>query len=255
MKLTQKTDWRYQLPAVTRDEITARIKREEWVQKVREMLPEAPLDLLELGCAPGDLSAAVVLDKPWTPFGIDFSDDADLYIQTLEGIGKSPTLFKFDLFEERIGRQFDIVCSFGLIEHFRGRTFDELLDLHDSYLKPGGYLVIVLPNLTGAQYVWHYIFDRPNLDKHNVDAMQPASFDAFERLGYRTLFKDYVGIFRIWGNSGWTSNWLLGKLVAALARLIGLGSRAAARLGIKLHGRAFAPYLLYIGRKPRTGPV
>jgi SAM-dependent methyltransferase len=252
MRLTDKSRWTYQRPAAARDDIVARIDREEWVRKIRETLPDEPLDVLELGCAPGDLSAAIMLNKPWAPFGIDYSDDAALYVETLRGIGKSPTLYKLDLFEQKIDRKFDVVCSFGLIEHFRGRMFDELLELHDHYLKPGGYLAAALPNFTGAQYLWHYLFDRPDLDNHNVDSMQPASFQLFEDLGYETLFNDYVGTFRVWGNSGWTWNWFLGKSVAALAKLLSLPFTLAAEVGLKLRGRSFSPYFLYIGRKPSS---
>lgn len=250
MRLTDQERWRYREPPLARAGAEAIQRREEWVRVIRKALPEEPLDVLELGCAPGTLSAAVMLDRPWTPFGIDYSPDADRYVETLRGLGMTPTLWKGDLFETRLERTFDVVCSFGLIEHFRGGTLDSLLALHDDYLKPGGHLVIAVPNFTGFQYFWHYLFDRPDLDNHNVDVMQPATFRWFEERGYRTLYRDYCGRMRLWGNSGWTFNRFTGKAVAALAKGISAVAGGLARIGLKLRGRSWSPYFLYIARKP-----
>lgn len=250
MRLTDKPRWRYAAPPLDREGAEAIIRRDEWLTTVRALLPDRPLDLLELGCAPGNYSAAVVLDRPYRPFGIDYSDDSGLYLTTLRGLGMEPKLYERDLFGDPLGRTFDAVCSFGLIEHFRGRTLEELLAIHDQYLAPGGYLVIAVPNFTGLHYVWHYLFDRPDLDHHNVDVMQPATFRWFEECGYRTLFLDYSGQLRLWGNSGWTATWLGGKAVAALAKVISAAATGAGKLGIKLRGRTFSPFLLYVAQKP-----
>lgn len=255
MRLTDKSRWTYKGAPLSRAEAEGIIARDAWIPVVRAMLPHRPLDMLELGCAPGYLSAAAMLDKPWTPYGIDYSDDSELYLKTLQGLGMNPTLFRGDLFAEKVNRTFDVVCSFGLIEHFRGRTLENLLDIHDHYLTPGGYLVIVVPNFTGYQYLWHYIFDRPDLDNHNVDVMQPATFACFEQRGYRTLFNDYTGHFRVWGNSSWNSTWLTGKIVAGLSKAISATSGTAARIGLQLRGRSFSPYLLYIAQKPEASPA
>lgn len=250
MRLTDKTRWRYAAPPLGREGAEAIIRRDEWLATVRSLLPKRPLDLLELGCAPGNYSAAVMLDRPYRPFGIDYSDDSGLYLATLRGLGMEPTLYERDLFGDPLGRTFDVVCSFGLIEHFRGRTLDELFAIHDTYLAPGGHLVIAVPNFTGFQYFWHYLFDRPDLDNHNVDVMQPATFRWFEERGYRTLFLGYSGQLRLWGNSGWTGSRLAGKAVAALAKSISALAAGLGRLGVKLRGRSFSPFLLYVAQKP-----
>jgi len=249
MRLTEKSRWTYRGPPLSRQGAETIIAREEWVPIVRQLLPDRPMEMIELGCAPGYLSAAVMLDKPWKPFGVDYSDDAELYVATLRGLGMEPTLYKADLFDRNIDRTFDAVCSYGLIEHFRGRSLDELLELHDHYLRPSGYLVILVPNFTGFQYFWHYLFDRPDLDNHNIDVMQPSTFSWFEERGYRTLFKQYVGTLRLWGNSGWTGTWLTGKAAAGLAKLVSAVARAGARIGLRLHGRTFSPYLLFVAQK------
>lgn len=251
MRLTNKSRWSGRSP-VQDEHILRRIRtRDQWMGLVVESLPDGQLEVLELGCSPGILSAALMLGTQWQPFGIDYSDDAGAYLASLAVAGKTATLYKGDLFETPIGRQFDIVCSFGLIEHFRGGELDDLLGLHDRYLRPGGYVVIVVPNFTGFQYFWHYLFDRPDLDNHNVDVMQPATFKMFEDLGYTTIYKGYHGIFRLWGNSGWLGTWFTGKAVAALARAVSAAAKLLSKVGVRLSGRSFAPYLLFIGQKSK----
>lgn len=249
MRLTDKSRWSRRQP-VEDDEVLRRIRaREEWMNVVTASLPDAPLDVLELGCSPGTLSAALMAKTSWRPFGIDYSDDADAFVKTFERIGKYATLYKGDIFETAIDRKFDVVCSFGLIEHFRGRDLDQLLEIHHSYVRTGGYVVILVPNFTGYQYFWHYLFDRPDLDNHNIDVMHPTTFKLFEDLGYKTIFNDYNGVFRVWGNSGWLGTWITGKAVAALARTMSGGAKLLSKLGLQLSGRSFAPYLLFIGQR------
>jgi SAM-dependent methyltransferase len=250
MRLTERSDWTGR--PTLQDSGTARkvFAREEWMKVIRESLPDAPLDVLELGCAPGFLGAILFQGTQWQPFGIDYAEDAEAYRRSFEQIGKTATLYQGDLFEVELDRTFDVVCSFGLIEHFRGSELDEVLAIHHKYVRPGGYVVILLPNFNGVHYFWHYLFDRPNLDTHNVGSMYLDTFRMFDDLGYSTSFKGYHGQFRVWGNSSWVGNWFTGKSVAALSHLVSKTSRLLGRAGVKLRGRSLSPYILYIGRRP-----
>jgi SAM-dependent methyltransferase len=249
MRLTDKSRWS-QRQALDQQALRRIRAREQWMDVIVASLPHVPLDVLELGCSPGTLSAAVVAGTPWRPFGIDYSDDAEQYVESLKHVGKVATLYKGDIFETHIDRQFDVVCSFGLVEHFSGGELDRLLEIHDRYVRPGGYLVILIPNFTGYQYLWHYMFDRPDLDNHNVGSMSPKTFNIFAGLGYKTIFNDYHGVLRVWGNSGWLGTWFTGKAVAALAHMVSGGAKILSKVGLKFSGRSFAPYLLFIGQKP-----
>lgn len=252
MKLTNKTRWRYNPDLATRRNIEKIKRRDEWVAIIRNTVPRGPLDYLELGCAPGQYTAALAEGTEWRVSGIDYSDDAELFIETLDLVGKAATLHKFDLFEDQIADSFDIVSSFGLVEHFRGSMLDRVFELHDAYTREGGYVVIEVPNFTGIHYLWHYLFDRPDMDRHNLDAMQPAALDWFRQRDYEIVFNDYVGILRLWGNSGWLKYRLVGKSVAAVA--VGLSKLALvlSKAGLKLTGRTFSPALLFVARKPRV---
>lgn len=252
MRLTDKSRWSQRRP-FENERILRRVQaREQWMKVIRRALPDEPLDVLELGCSPGTMLSALMDGTKWRPFGIDYSDDADAFVRSCERIGKSATLYKGDMFETRIDRQFDVVISFGLIEHFRGRELEHLLEIHHNYVRDGGYVVILVPNFTGYQYFWHYIFDRPDLDNHNIDVMHPGTFEFFDKFGYETVFKDYDGIFRLWGNSGWLGTWFTRKAVAALAHTVTGVAKLLSSLGVKLSGRSFSPYLLYIGKRPAS---
>lgn len=249
MTLTTKERWRYVKDASTRKNIETIKRREEWLTVIKKFVPETEMNYLELGCAPGQYTAALVESTAWKISGIDYSDDAELFKDTLATVGKQAELYHLDMFETRIDAQFDVVASVGLVEHFRGSMLDRVFALHDIYALPGGYVVIMVPNFTGFNYVWHYLFDRPDLDRHNIDTMQPVVFEWFRSRDYEVLFNDYVGVMRLWGNSGWTRYWLLAKTVAAVA--VGLSKAALLldKLGIHLRGRSWSPSLLFIARK------
>jgi SAM-dependent methyltransferase len=249
MRLTEKSRWSHR-QALDRQALRDVRAREQWMDVIAAALPAVPLDILELGCSPGMLSAALMAETPWRPFGIDYSDDADEYLMTFKQVDKAATLYKGDIFETPIDRQFDVVCSFGLIEHFSGAELERLLEIHHDYVRPGGYVVILMPNFTGYQYLWHYMFDRPDLDNHNIGVMNPRTFNMFAGLGYKIMFNDYHGVLRVWGNSGWLGTWFTGKAVAALARVVSGGAKMLSKVGLKLSGRSFAPYILFIGQRP-----
>jgi glycine cleavage system H lipoate-binding protein len=44
---------------------------------------------------------------PWRPFGIDYSDDAEQYVESLKHVGKVATPYKGDIFETPIDLQFE----------------------------------------------------------------------------------------------------------------------------------------------------
>lgn len=214
------------------------------------ILPNAKLDYIELGCAPGLFTAALAKDKPWSISGIDYSHDSELFIKTIKLIGKDAILYQEDLFHFPVPRKYDIVASYGLVEHFRGASFEEIMLLHDAYANDNGYIVIAVPNFTGIPYVFHYIFDRPDLDNHNMDAMQPGAIEGWLRdKGYSIIFGDYVGVMRLWGNSGFSYSKILAKLVAGLAVGLSKLAQLLSLLGINLSGRTWSPYLLVIAQK------
>lgn len=249
MKLTNKDRWTYDDSWSSAKLIENVRKRDEWIRVVKSFIPNARLKYLELGCAPGLYTAALAEGMDWEIYGIDYSDDAEKFQKTLSLVNKKSKVFICDLFSKRIDGIYDVVCSFGLVEHFRNCSLEEIFKIHDSYLADGGYLVIEMPNFTGFQYFWHYIFDRPDLDNHNIDVMQPSAMKWFEDHDYEIIHNDYVGPVRFWGNSSFTKYRFVGKIVAALAVVLSKIGRFLDRIGLKLRGRTWSPDFLMIARK------
>jgi SAM-dependent methyltransferase len=249
MNLTDKTRWRYRKDLSGIDNLKIIEKRDEWISVVRKLIPDSNSNYLELGCAPGQYTAVLAQGRQWEISGIDYSDDAHLFTDTLSIVGKTSTLYKMDLFNEHVNKKFNIVTSFGLVEHFRGASLDKILEMHDSYLEVGGYVVIMVPNFTGFNYIWHFIFDRPDLDNHNIDTMNPSALVWFKNSGYEVLFNDYVGVMRLWGNSGYLKYRFISKLVAATAVFLSFLAHILDKFGINLRGRTWSPVMLFIGRK------
>lgn len=254
-KLTSEQDWdysRYVPPGEDHFESITQ-KAGTWIDIARKNLPESGT-FLELGCAPGYCSAVInYKNKNISLTGVDFSPSADSYLSTLKSIGiLDAKLIKANLFEFKTNTKYDVVGSFGLIEHFSGADLEKILSLHDEALKPGGTLIIEVPNFNGISGLWHRIFDAPSYSLHNISAMQPSIFDKFRKLGYTEILCEYVGPLEVWGDSGaYRSNrkWLAQLTIQLEAKINNLSRRKESN-GSPLTGRFFSPALIFVAHKP-----
>ena len=91
------------------------------------------------------------------------------------------------------GRKFDLVASFGFIEHFT--NWEEILAKHAALVDDKGCLVIEAPNFTGAFQHWlHSGFDQLNYARHHIPAMDIAKWAAFlQRSGFDITYRGYFG--------------------------------------------------------------
>lgn len=108
--------------------------------------------LLEIGCGGGKFLVYFGQNFNCELFGIDYSPAGyQLAQKNLELSGLRGTVVCEDVFNCRtIPKQsFDVVFSGGFIEHFDDPEL--VLKKHIEYLKPGGLLIIEVPNITGLQ--------------------------------------------------------------------------------------------------------
>jgi SAM-dependent methyltransferase len=255
-RLTTEQDWRWNQKR--RQFSAAKIGRlgsepNFWTSVARSFYRPEYKTFIELGCAPGNVSALLTIDTDLMVYGVDFSEDSETYLEAMRRIGKEGTLYKEDVFSFSPKMVFDVVCSCGLIEHFRGAALYELLRKHDDLVAPGGLLIIQVPNFTGLHYLWHYVLDKPQLDVHNVDSMQPGTFSMFREIGYETLFCDYQGQLQVWGVSSFNRDgrytplsYMVGGLNFAITNL----SKLVGKAGLKLQGQTLSPWFLFVARKP-----
>lgn len=63
-----------------------------------------------------------------------------------------------DIRDLKYGREFDIVVSIGLLEHFPDQYKPEALDMHRRFLKPDGYAIMTTPRLQLASRLFYTLF-------------------------------------------------------------------------------------------------
>jgi trans-aconitate methyltransferase len=102
-----------------------------------------------------------------------------------------------DLFKYQPQQQYDMVLSCGLIEHFNDTQ--DIINRHVQFLKPGGTLLITLPNFTGVNGWVQRRYDMENYDKHNISSMDPKKLaDYCRQLGLQQVEAYYYGHFSVW---------------------------------------------------------
>ena len=107
------------------------------------MSPHRPR-ILELGAATGFLGRWLMRQYGGTGILVDNSK-ASYHAYTLveDDIKENITYLNVDLFTLELQERFDLVCSFGLIEHFEDKQ--AVLDIHKKFVTPDGIMVILVP--------------------------------------------------------------------------------------------------------------
>jgi SAM-dependent methyltransferase len=106
-------------------------------------------------------------------------------------------IIEADLFQYSPQQQYDLVFSVGLIEHFENTK--EIISLHLKYIKPGGELLIILPNFRGINGWFQRKFDIENYNKHYIQCMNTALLKAvFTELGLNNVKSNWYAHFGIW---------------------------------------------------------
>jgi SAM-dependent methyltransferase len=153
-------------------------------------------EILEIGCAPGKWISHLALCNGLTPSGIEYSPiGLELTYKNFELLKIKPgTIFVGDFFELEPTREFDIVMSLGLIEHFDDA--EKVIYKHIEWLKDDGLLILGIPNFSGVtKFIQHY-FDKSLLDKHNLQIM---NVEFFRNIGKKFNLKEieinYIGSF------------------------------------------------------------
>lgn len=211
--------------------------------------------VVEIGSAPGEYVAEFCRRYGCIPYGVEYSEvGVEVNRRVFSQYGFDPNnVIQSDFFsDEFVGRysqQFDVVTSKGFIEHFD--DVQPVIDRHMELLKPGGYLIITVPNLRGFNYLLARLFDEQAIPRHNLRIMRKKVYKKlFDRNGLEHLFCDYYGTFSFYlftaGNSAIKHCAL--KTAHNLQPLLNLGFRTVFGANSAESG-LFSPLLLYIGRK------
>lgn len=100
--------------------------------------------ILELGAATGLLTRMLISMYGGKGILVDNCEEShQRFIKTNSEVENRITYVIQDLFQLEIEQKFDIVCSFGLIEHFVDKK--EVMNVHKKFLKKDGYLIVLIP--------------------------------------------------------------------------------------------------------------
>jgi 2-polyprenyl-3-methyl-5-hydroxy-6-metoxy-1,4-benzoquinol methylase len=120
-------------------------------------------EILELGAATGFLTKWL-LEQMGGGSGVlvDKSEASHKAFLSKGGyLTSSITYLSEDVFTLNLEKKFDIVCSFGLIEHFRDKA--AIIDVHKKFVKDSGIIIILVPLNTPLSRAFFEVHPEMNL--------------------------------------------------------------------------------------------
>lgn len=200
---------------------------------------------LELGGFPGYYSVYFAKFHGCASTLVDYYIDRQIIERLCEHNGVNGiSVIEENIFRYTPAEPFDTVLSFGLIEHFQDP--DPIIRLHADFVRPGGYVIIGIPNFRGLNGLLQWFFDRKNLSAHNLRTMRVSLLrELFAANGLDVVRAGYYDHFGL-------------ALEKNPPRGVALrfAVRAANALGTRLcrpfESRIFSPFLVVIGRKRKN---
>lgn len=154
--------------------------------------------VLEVGCAPGRNLAWIAKNLKADVSGLDYSRHGiRLTSDLFNKFGLHCDLRNENVFSTTFPVQFfDVVYSFGLIEHFDDPS--EIINMHLKLTKPGGIALMGIPNYTGLYGFFQKKLDFDNLAIHNTSIMRPDALSGSALVGTKSRNSYYYGRLSPW---------------------------------------------------------
>ena len=152
-------------------------------------------------------------------------------------------IIEADVFNYKPGKQYDLVLSCGLIEHFEDTK--DIISRHVQFLAPNGTLFITLPNFTGVNGWVQRKFDRSNYEKHNIRSMDPEMLaDVCKALGLKEVRSMYYGNFSVWLENKSDKS----VLVKLIVRSMWIAGKSLTTL-FPFNSKLLSPYIVVSGKR------
>jgi SAM-dependent methyltransferase len=220
-----------------------------------QFLPQASdgrrIDFLEIGCFPGRFLNYLARKFGYRVFGVDFVPQAAAIPGWLAELGVEAQVAVEDFFRFQPGRRYDVVASFGFVEHFA--NWQEVLNKHLELLNPGGILIIEFPNFRYGQYWLRKLLNPALLEGHILQVMKPGLWaNALRQEGLEILYAGYYQTFRFWGRPA--GRGLIKTARKVVMELVRFAQRVVNLLGPNFPNRFFSPYVFIVARRPASHP-
>jgi cyclopropane fatty-acyl-phospholipid synthase-like methyltransferase len=220
-----------------------------------EHQPRDATKLLELGCARSAWLPYFSKELGLSVTGIDYSPlgcEQAKAILAMEEVPGEVTLADISSAPPNLLNRFDFVVSFGLVEHFEATA--ECLRSCGAFLKPGGTMVTVIPNMNGLVGLLQKRLAREVYDVH-VPLDTSALRRAHEIAGLEIVKCEYF-CFMHFGVLNLTRirQSFFGLLLARGLNAVSSVTWIVERMGVKLPANKLtSPYVVCISTKTNSG--
>lgn len=229
-------------------EIVTSVLFEDIFEKYLSYNPK--LRCIEIGCVPGNFLIFLHKRYGYRIYGMDYCDEFETLIENMKINGvRRYKIFKENFLFWNPALRFDIVCSFGFIEHFT--NYEEVIEKHIHLLKRDGLLIITVPNFRYGQAILHILFkDFQNVVKtHNLTVMNPRTLKKLlEKKGLKIIFLNYYQTFDFWlvnpreGNSFNSIEKLLLWLIWRIKTFL-------TKFKVTIPNKYFSPHIVCVAQK------
>jgi len=203
------------------------------------------IEICEIGCA---MSSYLLYFNDYFHFKINgFDYDCESAKKTLniyKNMGYDANIFCHNFFDiDNITKQYDILFSAGVFEHFENLNESILLTTH--YIKKGGFIITLIPNMNGIIGFMQKVLNKKVYDIH-IPYKKNDLLYAHEKAGYKTLFCNYYGVYQ-----GGVVNIDKIRFENFIRKLIAIPGKPLNFISkfISIDSKYISPYVIYIGKK------
>lgn len=213
------------------------------------------LSLLEVGCAQSVWLPYFAKEFGFEITGLDYSEHGCEQERTiLASAGIDGTIICGDLFSPppSLLESFDVLVTFGVVEHFTDTA--EMISKLAVFLKPGGRIITVIPNMRGMCGRVQKLVNEPVFRTH-VPISRDELGKAHESAGIQvdscmhTISMNFYVINLVGsaqGGPAMVRNWLLISALKVLTRAVWAFESVAFRLR---EVETLSPYIVCVGTK------
>lgn len=129
---------------------------------------------MEIGGAPGSIMAFMNKSHNLSVSTVDFTEKEKVseYLRDRRVENFKVYQDDFSTFDVRQHhRKYDIVASWGFLEHFGKTTAAKFIEKQKDMVTEGGYFIVEIPNIRKIFWLLYRIFNRRLLRIHNLEVM------------------------------------------------------------------------------------